>query len=159
VERERGSRSELLARRLEVARARAETLPGAPLALEVARNERELGGGLLAGGVAFRVFLWLVPFGLVVAAVFSFWSEYDEDGLESAAREFGVGAAAAQAAAEALQTSDRNALAILAVGLVLLSWFTLGAVRALLLAHALAWHLETPFNATLWERRRTRTPS
>ena len=27
------------------------------------------GGGLIAGGVAFRIFLWLVPLGLVVAAL------------------------------------------------------------------------------------------
>jgi len=67
------------------------------MAVESANIPRDLGGGLIAGGVAFRIFLWLVPFGLV-----------------------------------------------LVFGLVLLGWFTLGAVRALLLAHALAWHLEPP---------------
>jgi YihY family inner membrane protein len=144
VDGERRSRSEELTQRLEELRERAEALPGAPLALEVARNERELGGGLLAGGVAFRAFLWLVPFGVVTASLASFWSEYDEDGLEAAAREFGIGAAAAQAAAEALQTGEQNAAAFLGVGLVLLAWFTLGAVRALVLAYALAWRLERP---------------
>ena len=46
---------------MEVLRARSERLPGAPLVREVLENERELGGGLIAGGVAFRIFLWLVP--------------------------------------------------------------------------------------------------
>jgi uncharacterized BrkB/YihY/UPF0761 family membrane protein len=133
-----------LADRLAAVRTRSETLPGAPLVREVLQNERELGGGLIAGGVAFRIFLWLVPFGLVVAAVLSFWRDLDPDGLETAARRFGVGAAAAQAASEALQASDRNAFLVLAFGLVLLAWFTLGAVRALVLAHALAWQLEPP---------------
>jgi uncharacterized BrkB/YihY/UPF0761 family membrane protein len=141
---EQRSRTAALAERLAAVRARGEALPGAPLVREVLQNERELGGGLIAGGVAFRIFLWLVPFGLVVAAVFSFWRELDPDGLETAARRFGVGAAAAQAAAEALEVSDRNAVLVLVFGLVLLAWFTLGAVRALVLAHALAWQLEPP---------------
>ncbi len=141
---ERRSRSAALAEGLAAVRARGEKLPGAPLVREVLQNERELGGGLIAGGVAFRIFLWLVPFGLVAAAVLSFWSEQDPDGLESAARSFGVGAAAAQAGSEALQFGDRNAFLVLLFGLVLLAWFTLGAVRALVLAYALAWQLEPP---------------
>jgi uncharacterized BrkB/YihY/UPF0761 family membrane protein len=136
------SRTAALADRLAAVRARSEELPGAPLVREVLQTERELGGGLIAGGVAFRIFLWLVPFGLVNAAVLSFWGDLDSDGLESAARRFGVGAAAAQAASEALQFGDRNAVLVLVFGLVLLAWFTLGAVRALVLAHALAWQLE-----------------
>jgi uncharacterized BrkB/YihY/UPF0761 family membrane protein len=141
---EQRSRTAALAEWLAAARARSETLPGGPLVREVLQNERELGGGLIAGGVAFRIFLWLVPFGLVVAAVLSFWRDLDPDGLETAARRFGVGAAAAQAASEALQISDRNVVLVLVFGLVLLAWFTLGAVRALVLAHALAWQLEPP---------------
>jgi uncharacterized BrkB/YihY/UPF0761 family membrane protein len=140
----RPSRTAALAARLTAARARAETLPGGSLVREVLQTERELGGGLIAGGVAFRVFLWLVPFGLVVAALLSFWSEYDPDGLEDASREFGISAAATAAAIEVLQTDDRNAVVVLVVGLATLAWFTIGAVRALVLAHALAWQLTPP---------------
>jgi uncharacterized BrkB/YihY/UPF0761 family membrane protein len=141
---ERPSRTAKLAEQIQALRARSEQLPGAPLIREVLENERELGGGLIAGGVAFRIFLWLVPFGLVVAALLSFWSEQDPDGLESAARNFGIGAAAAQAASEALEVGNRNAVLVLLFGLVLLAWFTFGAVRALVLAHALAWQLKAP---------------
>jgi uncharacterized BrkB/YihY/UPF0761 family membrane protein len=144
VDTERPSRTAALAARLTAARERAETLPGAPVVREVLESERDLGGGLIAGGVAFRIFLWLVPYGLVVAALLSFWTEYDEDGLEDAAREFGVGAAAAQAATEALRTGERNAVVVLLFGVVLLGWFTIGALRALSLAHALAWQLRPP---------------
>jgi uncharacterized BrkB/YihY/UPF0761 family membrane protein len=144
VDTERPSRTAALAARLTAAQERAEALPGAPFVREVLESERDLGGGLIAGGVAFRIFLWLVPFGLVVAALLSFWSVHDEDGLEAAAREFGVGAAAAEAATEALRTGDRNAVVALLFGLVLLGWFTIGALRALSLAHALAWQLKPP---------------
>jgi uncharacterized BrkB/YihY/UPF0761 family membrane protein len=139
---ERRSRTEAFAERVAAARGQVETLPGAPLVREVLETERDLGGGLIAGGVAFRIFLWLVPFGLVVAALLSFWGEHDPSGLERASREFGVGAASAEAAAEALQAGDRNVALVLVFGVVALGWFTLGAVRALVLAHALAWQLK-----------------
>jgi uncharacterized BrkB/YihY/UPF0761 family membrane protein len=138
------SRTAALAARLTAAREQAEKLPGASIARTAFEHERELGGGLIAGGLAFRIFLWLVPFGLVVAALLSFWSEHDPEGLEDASREFGVGAAAAHAASETLQNGDRNALLVLLLGVVLLAWFTLGALRALVLAHALAWQLTPP---------------
>ncbi len=138
------SRREALAERVATARSRVDTMPGAPLVREVMETERDLGGGLIAGGVAFRIFLWLVPLGLVVAAMLSFWVEHDEDGLEEVSREFGIGAAAAESAARALQAGDRNAALVLAFGLVTLGWFSLGAVRALILAHALAWQLKPP---------------
>ena len=138
------SRRARLEGRLAALRKRAEAAPGAPLVGELIRNERDRGGGLIAGGVAFRIFLWLVPFGLVAAVVLSFWNAADPDGLESAARSLGVGAAAAQAASEALELGDRSTLLVLVFGLVFLAWFTLGAVRALGLAYALAWRLEPP---------------
>jgi uncharacterized BrkB/YihY/UPF0761 family membrane protein len=112
--------------------------------LESLESERDLGGGLIAGGVAFRLFLWLVPFGLVIASILSFWREVDPDGIEKGARELGLGAAATAAATEALEASDRNVALVLVFGLVLLAWFTLGAVRALILAYALAWQLKPP---------------
>jgi uncharacterized BrkB/YihY/UPF0761 family membrane protein len=139
---EHRSRTEALAEQLAAARAQAEGLPGAPLVREVLETERDLGGGLIAGGVAFRVFLWLVPFGLVVAALLSLWSVHDQGGLERASRELGIGGAAAQGAAEALEASDRNIVLVLVFGFGALAWFTLGAVRALILAHALAWQLK-----------------
>ena len=141
MEPEAGSRTAV---RLAAARKRAESLPGGVLTAEVLANERDLGGGLIAGGVAFRVFLWIVPFGLVVATLLSFWSDHDREGFEDAARSFGVSAAATGAATEALEHGDRNAGLVLAFGLVLLVWFTLGALRALVLSYALAWQLKPP---------------
>jgi uncharacterized BrkB/YihY/UPF0761 family membrane protein len=141
---ERPSRTAALAERLSAARDRAEELPGGSLVREIVDSERELGGGLIAGGVAFRLFLWLVPFGLVVAALLSFWSVHDEESLEEASKNLGIGAAAAEAASSALQGGDRNAGIALAFGVFFLGWFTIGAVRALNLAFALAWQLKPP---------------
>jgi hypothetical protein len=151
VEDKRASRrAKVAARKAEAAarlaelRGRAEEIPAGSAALQALRSEHDAGGGLIAGGVAFRFFLWLVPFGLVVASIGSLWGEYDEAGLESAAREFGLGAAAAEAAAESLQTGERNAVIVLVIGFVSLAWFTLGVLRAANISYALAWRLEVP---------------
>jgi uncharacterized BrkB/YihY/UPF0761 family membrane protein len=106
---------------------------------EVLETESRLGGALIEAGVAFRFFLWLVPFGLVVAALLSVWSNVDADALEDEARRFGITAAAAHAGARALENGDRNITLALMFGVAGLFWFTLGAIRALVLAHSLAW--------------------
>jgi uncharacterized BrkB/YihY/UPF0761 family membrane protein len=133
-----------VAERLAELRGRAEEVPAGSAALQALKREHDAGGGLIAGGVAFRFFLWLVPFGLIIASIGSLWSDYDEAGLESAAKEFGIGAASAEAASEALQTSERNAVLVLVVGLISLVWFTLGVLRAANISYALAWRLEVP---------------
>jgi membrane protein len=139
VTRPKRSRREELRRRATAATARADRLPGAFLTRELLQRERSLGGVLLEAGVAFRLFLWLVPFGLVVAALLSLWSDVDPGTLEREARRFGLSAVAAHEAARAVHESDRGVPYLLAFGLVMLAWLTLGALRALVLAYALAW--------------------
>jgi uncharacterized BrkB/YihY/UPF0761 family membrane protein len=111
---------------------------------EVLETESRLGGALIEAGVAFRLFLWLVPFGLVVAAVLSLWSDVDAAALEHEARRFGITAAAAHSGARALENGDRSVPVVLLFGVVMLFWFTLGAIRALVLAYALAWGVGPP---------------
>jgi uncharacterized BrkB/YihY/UPF0761 family membrane protein len=124
-------------RALVWARAR---VPGADHAWEALERDRFAGGALIAGGLAYRLFFWLVPFGLVLAALLSFWERSDSSGLEDAAQEFGLSAVAAQGATEAIAQEAHGAWYYLIVGLVLLLWFGIGAVRALRVAHAVAWH-------------------
>lgn len=119
-------------------------VPGADVAFETAQRELRSAGGLIAGGVAFRLFLWLVPFGLVLAVLLGFWLDVDREGAQSAAKEFGIGAASIAEAADAVEARDESRAVLLIVSLGLLAWFTLGAVRALALAYALAWGLERP---------------
>jgi uncharacterized BrkB/YihY/UPF0761 family membrane protein len=131
---EPGRRAE---RALVWARAR---VPGADRAWEALERDRFAGGALIAGGLAYRLFFWLVPFGLVVAAVLSFWERSDPAGLEEAAQDFGLSAVAAQGGTEAIEQGAHSAWYFLIVGLVLLLWFAIAAVRALRVAHAVAWH-------------------
>jgi uncharacterized BrkB/YihY/UPF0761 family membrane protein len=102
------------------------------------------GGGLLAGGLAYRLFLWLLPIGLVGAVLLGFWLDASDESVEGAAKEFGIGAAAVASAYDAVETSQSNRVFLLILGLLLLAWFSLGFVRALQVSYALAWGVPPP---------------
>jgi membrane protein len=113
--------------------------------LEAALERERIGAaGLLAGGLAYRLFFWIVPLGLVVAAILSFWVEADRTGLEHAARDYGIGGATASSAADAIASGTHARWYFLVVGLALLPWFGAGVVRAISVAHAIAWKLPPP---------------
>jgi membrane protein len=114
-------------------------VPGVPHALDALDRERVAGGTLLAGGLAYRLFFWLVPLGLVVASILSFWAVGDRESLEDAAGAFGLSASAVRASIEAIEQEAHGRWYYLVVGLVLLFWFAIGVVRALRISFAVAW--------------------
>jgi uncharacterized BrkB/YihY/UPF0761 family membrane protein len=118
-----------------------ERLPGATYARAALERERIAAAGLLAGGLAYRLFFWFVPLGLVFAAVLSFWVDEDRVGLQDAARDFGISGAATQSAMTAIAEQHHARWYFLLAGLVLLVWFGIGVIRALNFAHSVAWNL------------------
>lgn len=133
--------------------SRAQRLPWAPQAIESLEREQRSGAGLLAGGLAYRLFFWLVAFGLVVAAVTSFWVREDRGSLTDAAKSFGLSGVAARSATSAVQEGSHARWYLLAAGLILLVYFGVGAVRAMRVAAFIAWQLEPvrlrrPFRAS-----------
>ncbi len=126
------------ARTLEVAERR---VPGAPLVRVALDRQRLSGAGLLAGGLAYRLFIWLVPFGLVLAALGSFWAHSDPNGVESTAKHLGLAGVAAHNAETVIESGSQGRWYSLGFGLVLLLWFGIGVVRALRITHFIAWRL------------------
>ena len=118
-----------------------ERLPGAAHARAALERERMAAAGLLAGGLAYRLFFWFVPLGLVFASVLSFWVDADRVAAQDAARHFGISAAATQSAMSAIAEEHHARWYFLLAGLVLLVWFGIGVVRALNVAHSVAWSL------------------
>ncbi len=118
-----------------------EHVPGATMATEALERERLSAASLLAGGLAYRLFFWLVPLGLVLASLSSFWLDADRSSLEDAARDFGLSGAATRAALEAIEQQEYARWYFLVAGSVLLLWFGIGVLRALNVAHAVAWKL------------------
>ena len=146
---DRPSRSAGLRRSADTARAsaerrveRAKQNRAIGEALESLRSEQRSGATLIAGGLAYRFFLWLVPFGLLAAAIASFWVRQSERSLEDAARSFGLGGVAAKSATAAVEDGSRARWFLLIAGLALMMWAGLGAVRALRVAARLAWGVE-----------------
>jgi membrane protein len=139
------------ARRRRIAQAREnatraaawgrERLPFMDFVDQALERERIAAAGLLAGGLAYRLFFWIVPLGLVAAAILSFWVEADPTGLEDAAEKYGIGGATASSATNAIASGARARWYFLVVGLTLLPWFGIGVVRAINVAHAVAWKL------------------
>lgn len=123
-------------RAADIARQR---VPGAPAVVESYERERAAGSVLLAGGLAYRFFLWLVPFGLVLAALASEWSAEDPRGLRTVVQDYGLAGAAANSALAAVRAEQHSRWYFLAAGATLLLWFGMSAVRALRVAHTIAW--------------------
>ncbi len=106
------------------------------------RSEQRSGAALLSGGLAYRFFVWLVPFGLVTAAVASFWVHVSRANLEDTARSFGLSGISAHSATGAIEDGYKARWYLLFTGLLLSLWAGVSAVRALKVAARLAWGLE-----------------
>lgn len=133
-------------RKLSAAReraiARAQTWRWTPHVVASLDRERWSGAGLLAGGLAYRLFFWLVSFGLVVSAVVGFWVRSDRGSLVDAAKSFGLSGVAARSAASAASDESHARWYLLIVGVALLVYFGAAAVRALRVAAFVAWQLK-----------------
>jgi uncharacterized BrkB/YihY/UPF0761 family membrane protein len=122
--------------------ARAQRLPWAPAAIESFEREQRSGASLLAGGLAYRLFFWIVSFGLVIAAIASFWVRSSERSLTDTAKSFGLSGVAAHSAASAVSDGSHGRWYLLVAGIVLVAYFGLGGAQALRVAALVAWRLE-----------------
>jgi uncharacterized BrkB/YihY/UPF0761 family membrane protein len=103
--------------------------------------ERDLvaGGALLAGALAFRLFLLLLPFTLVIVAGLGFASAGDPSAPGTAARDLGITGLAASSVREAGHEAAGGRWVLLIVGLLLLALAARNGARVLRIAHAFVW--------------------
>jgi uncharacterized BrkB/YihY/UPF0761 family membrane protein len=112
-------------------------------ALEAGELVRRRAGSLLAGGVDFRVFLWLLPAALFVAAVVGLARPTGGASPDRVAKALGLAASTASTVEQATRHSDRGAVVLIAIAVALMLSTSTSLVRALRVAHVLAW--EEPF--------------
>jgi uncharacterized BrkB/YihY/UPF0761 family membrane protein len=112
--------------------------------MTVLERQVSSGGSLLAGGLAYRFFFWLVSIGAVGGAIASFWAASEPADLESTAKSFGLTATAADSFREAVEIGTTPRWVFLVGGSILTLWFGISAVRALLVVFAIAWQLPVP---------------
>jgi len=109
------------------------------VAVEAYNRDRRFAGGLLAGGLAFRLFLWLLPFSLVAVTLFASLADSLEQPPSDLAHDAGLSAALAASVATAVESSADGRLYLLVVGVALLMWAGIGVVKAMRLISGLAW--------------------
>ena len=108
------------------------------LLTEALREDRDTGGALLAGALAFRLFLWLLPAGLLLVALLGF-SSPDEVNRDLTGA--GLGGFAASTIAQATAQAHQARWLLLLIALVALYSTSVGLAKAMWIGTSLAWHL------------------
>jgi uncharacterized BrkB/YihY/UPF0761 family membrane protein len=109
------------------------------IAVEAFENDRARAGGLLAGGLAYRIFLWLIPLALFLVSAFGLVTQLAEEEPSDLARRVGMTAALAGAIAKSVSTSDSARWWLLILGAFLAVWAGRGVYRGVRLVSELAW--------------------
>lgn len=102
-----------------------------------AERTQRVAAGVLSGGVAYRLFLWLLPVGLILGGVLGLG---DADGIQEAVARGGLPAAVVDAIGDIARAGDGNSWWLLAVGVPLLLWEGYTGAKALQLVHGLVWN-------------------
>ncbi len=105
--------------------------------------ERDLGagGGVLAGALAFRLFLFAVPYVFVVITIFGSAASLQNESGQDAARTAGLTGLIGKAIADAQHQTDSTKIISLVVGLFALFLAARAVVKTLRAVHALAWRV------------------
>ena len=119
-------------------------------AFEAVERDAQTGGGVLAAAVAFRLFMFLVPYTFVMVTGFGLASTAAGQDPKDAARSAGIGGLLASAVASASTLSLANRLFALVVGGIALAFTARSFVRVLWIVHRLIWRVEPTGNPSLW---------
>jgi uncharacterized BrkB/YihY/UPF0761 family membrane protein len=109
------------------------------LAYQAYERDRRQAGALLAGGIAYRLFLWLLPTALFAVGLIGLLADLSSTSPESVAHDAGFGAALALTVAQAAQQSGKGSIYLVLLGGVLGLWAGRAAVKALMLTASVAW--------------------
>jgi membrane protein len=147
AERERGRR-ERLRQRQEAMRARMERLSEraqeergrrgwVDAIFEVVDRDVEVAGGIMAGALAYRLFIWLLPFGLVFVGGLGVIAGASSDSPKGVASKLGVGGIISSSLHSA--SKSHSAWYALIIGIPILLLATRSVLRVLIGTHRLAW--------------------
>jgi uncharacterized BrkB/YihY/UPF0761 family membrane protein len=145
--------------RLESERAReyAEDARGrsplVDLVFRVAERDRLHLGGLLSGALAFRLFLWLLPFTLLLVGALGAVTAAESDAPDDLSDALGLQGVLAGLVRDGAE--QRGWWIALLIGLFGTAYAGIGAARALRVSHAAAWGVRpgrgpNPLRASLW---------
>ena len=127
-------RAEHVAERAQAERSRHSSLDAL---FEMIDRDSEVGGGIMAGALAYRLFIWLLPLALVAVAGLGIASTADSSSPESLAKSAGLAGLVSGSVASAADSSAR--WYALRVGIPILLYATRSVLRTLIVAHRLVW--------------------
>jgi uncharacterized BrkB/YihY/UPF0761 family membrane protein len=131
VARDEGRR---LAERAEAERQRHRSVDAL---YEIVERDAEVGGGLIAAALAYRLFIWLLPVALVAVAGLGIAADASSGSPEDAAESLGFEGLISNSVANAAESPNR--WYALLIGIPILVWATRSLLRALIGAHRLVW--------------------
>jgi uncharacterized BrkB/YihY/UPF0761 family membrane protein len=104
---------------------------------EMAERDSEVAGGIIAGALAYRLFIWLLPLALIAVAGLGFAADASSESPEESARSVGLEGLISSSIANAANSPNR--WYALLIGIPVLIWATRSLLRALIGAHRLVW--------------------
>jgi uncharacterized BrkB/YihY/UPF0761 family membrane protein len=116
-------------------------IPALDAAIGAGQRDSRSGGSVLAGALAFRLFVPLLPFALLVVATLGYATTENADAPASISHSLGMREATLTTIADSAKLSSGDRISVIAFGLFALVAASLSAVRALRAIHALAWGL------------------
>jgi uncharacterized BrkB/YihY/UPF0761 family membrane protein len=126
--------AERLAQRAQVERGRHRSVDAA---FEMVERDADVGGGIIAGALAYRLFIWLLPLALIVVAGLGFAADASSESPEEAAESLGLEGLVSHSIANAANSPNR--WYALLIGIPILVWTTRSLLRVLIGAHRLVW--------------------
>jgi membrane protein len=126
--------AERMAQRAQVERERHGSIDAA---FEMVDRDSEVGGGIIAGALAYRLFIWLLPAALVAVAGLGFAADASSESPEEAAESLGLEGLITSSIANAANSPNR--WYALLIGIPVLIWATRSVLRTLIGAHRLVW--------------------
>ncbi len=121
----------------ERAQAEREHHASVDVAFEMADRDADAGGEIIAGALAYRMFIWLLPLSLVFVAGLGFAAHASSESTRETARSLGITGLVSNSVASSADGHAR--WYALLVGIPLVVYVTRSLLRALIVTHRLLW--------------------
>lgn len=106
-------------------------------------RDKEIAGGVLGGGLAYRFFFWVLALTVLSASGLGFLSSAGSN-VTADAKDAGLTESLATTISTSAHQSEDGRWWLLLTGAFLFLWFSFGLLRALRLVHAAAWRVPLP---------------
>ena len=148
------TRFERLRRRAEQTRSEVEARRANSASIDTAfdavERDAQTGGGVLAAAVAFRLFMFLVPYAFVMVTGFGLAATGAGQDPKDAARSAGISGLLASAVGSTSSMSVFNRIVVLVFGVIALAFTARSLVKVLWIVHRLIWDVQTVRRPSPW---------